>query len=225
MKQNPLVSIIIPTLNESLNISNLLEELQVLSQVEIIISDGGSTDNTLEICARFPVQVCTGSTGRGAQLNRGVQVAGADILLFLHADCYIPVELIQQLIEAVAQGELWGCAQIAFDNSAYFFRWLAFVSNLRARLLSSCYGDQAIFCQKDFFYKNGQFPEIIFLEDLAFSHAVRRQQRAFVVPVKVISSSRRFRAGGPWRTAIKMQIVKLLYFLGVRPERLYMMYQ
>lgn len=225
MEKKPLVSIIIPTLNEAPIIGGLLEELKNLSQVEIIVSDGGSTDDTLEICALFPVQLCTGASGRGAQLNRGAQAAGADILLFLHADCHIPAELIQQLIDAVSHGKLWGCAQISFDDSACFFKWTAFISNLRARLLSSCYGDQAIFCQKEFFYKTGQFSEIIFLEDLVFSRWARRQQKAFVVPVKVISSSRRFHAGGPWRTAMKMQIVKFLYFMGVEPARLSRIYR
>ena len=225
MEDNPRVSIIIPTLNEALIIGSLLTELESLAQVEIIISDGGSTDDTLGICSRYPVKVCTGCAGRGAQLNRGAQAAVADILLFLHADCHIPAALIQQIINAVAEGAMWGCAQIAFDDWGCFFNWLAWVSNLRARWLSSCYGDQAIFCQREFFNNNGRFPEIIFLEDLAFSHLARRQQQALVVPVKVISSSRRFRAGGPWRTVVKMQIIKLLYFLGVSPERLYLMYR
>jgi len=225
MEQNPLVSIIIPTLNEAQNIEGLIQELQVLSGVEIIVSDGGSTDDTLKICSRFSVHVCTGPAGRGAQLNRGAQAARADILLFLHADSHIPEELIEQVIEAVGQGRLWGCARIAFDNSAWFYRWLAFVSNLRAGWFSNCYGDQAIFCQKDFFVEKGKFPETIFLEDLAFSHKARRQQRAFLAAATVISSSRRFQAGGTWRTVFKMQIIKLLYFLGVKPEQLYRMYR
>ena len=225
MEQKPLVSIIIPTLNEADNIEELLQELQLLSGVETIVSDGGSTDDTIKICSRFSVHVCTGPAGRGAQLNRGTETARADILVFLHADSRISAELIEQVIKAVGRGLLWGCARTAFDNPAWFYRWLAFVSNLRAGWFSSCYGDQAIFCQKDFFVKNGRFPETIFLEDLAFSHIARQRQRAFLAAATVISSSRRFQAGGPWRTVLKMQIIKLLYFLGVKPERLYRMYR
>jgi len=225
LEENPLVSIIIPTLNEAEHIEGLLQELQVLSGVEIIVSDGGSTDDTLKICSRFSVNVCAGPAGRGAQLNRGSEAARADILLFLHADSNISAELIEQVIEAVGRGRLWGCARIAFDDPARFFMWLAFVSNLRACCFSSCYGDQAIFCHKDFFVKNGRFPETIFLEDLAFSHKARCRQRAFLAAATVISSSRRFQAGGPWRTVLKMQVIKLLYLMGVKPERLYRMYR
>ncbi|MDD3364984.1 MAG: glycosyltransferase [Syntrophomonas sp.] len=174
MEQKPLVSIIIPTLNEARKIEGLLQELQFLFGIEIIISDGGSTDDTLKICANYPVKVYTGTAGRGIQLNIGAQAARADILLFLHADCHISTEIIQQLSDAVGQGRMWGCAQINFDDPAFFFKCLAFISNWRARVLSSCYGDQAIFCQKDFFYRNGKFPEMVFLEDLAFSHIARR---------------------------------------------------
>ena len=225
MEQKPLVSIIIPTLNEARKIGDLLQELQFLSGIEIIVSDGASTDDTLKICRTYPVKVCAGTAGRGLQLNIGAQAARADIMLFLHADCHLSTELIQQLIDAVDQGQMWGCAQITFDDLAFFFKCLAFISNWRARVFSSCYGDQAIFCQKDFFYKNGKFPELVFLEDLAFSHIARRQQRAFVLPGKVISSSRRFHDGGKWKTFFKMQCIKLLYFLGVGPDRLYTIYR
>jgi len=225
INQNPAVSIIIPTLNEADKIGALLEELQAFSQVEIIVSDGGSTDRTLEICSAYPVIVYTGSAGRGKQLNRGVQAARSDILLFLHADTYMPTELIPQIIEAVKLGKMWGCARLAFDDSAAFFKWLALVSDLRARFLSSCYGDQAIFCQRDFFYKYGMFPETNFLEDIAFSHKARQGQKAFVLAGKVVTSSRRFRYGSRWRTLGKIQFIKLLYFLGFSPERLHTMYR
>ncbi len=225
INQNPVVSIIIPTLNEADRIGALLEELQDLLAVEIIISDGGSTDHTLETCAAYPVIVCTGSAGRGKQLNRGAQAAKSDILLFLHADTHMPPELVPQMIEAVRLGKMWGCARLAFDDSAFFFRWLAFISNCRARLSSSCYGDQAMFCQRDFFSSNGMFPETDFLEDIAFSHKVRQSQRAFVLAGKVVTSSRRFRYGSRWRMLGKIQLIKLLFFLGVSPERLYTLYR
>lgn len=224
IKQSPAVSIIIPTLNEAEQIASLLEALQTFSLVEIIVSDGGSTDHTLEICAAYPVVVCSGSAGRGKQLNRGAQAARSDILIFLHADTHIPTELIPQIIEAVRLGEMWGCARLDFDDSALFFRWLAFISNCRARFLSSCYGDQTIFCQRDYFYRNGMFPETDFLEDIAFSRQARKVQKACILTGKVITSSRRFRDGGRWRTLGKIQFIKFLYFLGVSPERLHTMY-
>jgi glycosyltransferase involved in cell wall biosynthesis len=118
--QNPAVSIIIPTLNEADRIGAFLQELQTFSLVEIIVSDGGSTDRTLEICSAYPVTVCTGSAGRGKQLNRGVQAARSKILLFLHADTHMPRELIPQIIEAVRIGRMWGCAHLAFDDSSVF---------------------------------------------------------------------------------------------------------
>ncbi len=223
--QQPRLSIIIPTLNEAQIIQALLENLLLLPGVEIVVSDGGSTDGTVKICAGLRITLIDGPAGRGRQLNRGAEAAQGKILLFLHADSQLEPQVVEQIIAAVDNGHLWGCAQLAFDDPSVFFRRLAYFSNLRSRWLSVCYGDQAIFCQKDFFIKKGRFPEIIFLEDMAFSHLLRRQQKAWVVPGKVISSARRFQAGGPHKTLFKMQLIKILYLLGVSPQRLYAIYR
>ncbi len=224
INSDPAVSVIIPALNEADHIGILLEELQAYAEIEIIVCDGGSTDRTRQICSAYPVQICSGAAGRGKQMNMGVQAAASDILLFLHADTRITAGLIPQVINAVRQGNMWGCARLSFDDPAYFFRWLAFMSNWRARYLSSCYGDQAIFCQKEFFYETAMFPETKFLEDIAFSHKARKRQKALVLSAQVVTSSRRFRQGGRWRMLFKMQFIKLLYFMGVSPERLSKMY-
>ena len=219
------ISVIVPVLNEEECLPELLNSLQRFSGIEIIISDGGSSDHSLEICSRHPVKTVTGSAGRGMQLNRGAQLATAPILLFLHADSQLEPIVVEQVLEAIKEGYHWGCATMDFDERTPFYRVLAFFSNLRARCWKSCYGDQAIWCRKDVFFNNGGFPDIPLMEDLALSHHLRSKYRCRVVSGRVTSSVRRFIAGGLWATLIKMQVLKMLYFLGTSPERLADYYQ
>ncbi len=219
------ISVIVPVLNEEECLPELLNSLQRFSGIEIIISDGGSSDRSLEICSRYPVKTVTGSLGRGMQLNRGAQLATAPIFLFLHADCQLEPIVVEQVLEAIKEGYHWGCATMDFDERTPFYRVLAFFSNLRARCWKSCYGDQAIWCRKDVFFNNGGFPDIPLMEDLALSHHLRSKYPSQVVSGRVTSSARRFRAGGLWATLIKMQVLKMLYLLGANPERLADYYQ
>jgi rSAM/selenodomain-associated transferase 2 len=220
-ENQPLISIIIPTLNEEKNIARLLVSLQLLAGVELIVCDGGSSDATLKICRGFPVRVLSSQMGRGIQLNAGAQSAQGEIFLFLHTDSRIENRALDDVRNAVTQGDCWGCCTLGFSERTLLFFCIAFLSNLRAKVFSSCYGDQGIYCQRDLFRKNGGFPETIFLEDIMFSHRLRSQQRARVVKGMIITSTRRFRKAGVWRTIGKMQLIKILYAIGIKPERLW----
>ncbi len=220
-----LVSIIIPTLNEENNISSLLDSLVALAGVEIIVCDGGSSDATVEICRHFPVRVLSSQVGRGIQLNAGAECAGGEIFLFLHADSRIESRVLDEIRYAVAQGHPWGCCSLRFSERTLLFHTIASLSNFRARIFSSCYGDQGIYCQRELFWENGGFPETIFLEDMGFSHQLRRRQRARIVKGMVVTSTRRFREAGIWKTIAKNQMIKILYAIGIKPERLWKWYK
>lgn len=216
----PSLSILVPTLNEEKNIGSLLDHLTKLPQQEIIICDGGSCDATLEICAKYPVQIVQSRSGRGRQLNSGAKLATGEILFFLHADSVVQERSLEDIKQAIEQGQHWGCCTLAFAKETFFYKVIAFMSNLRSRWTSSCYGDQGIYCCRDTFNSSGGFPDWTFLEDLEFSRKMRRYSRACVVPGQVITSVRRFEANGPWRTVGKMQMIKLLFLLGREPEQL-----
>ena len=220
-----LISIVIPTLDEEDHIAILLESLVALEGAEIIVCDGGSTDATLEICRSFPVRVLCCSQGRGVQLNTGARCARGQILFFLHADSRIESRVLDDIRTAVAQGNSWGCCTLEFSERTWAFRAMAWLSNLRSRAFSVCYGDQGIYCRRDLFWSQGGFPEIAFLEDMEFSHLLRRKQRTRVVDGRIMTSTRRFRAAGIGKTISKMQMAKLCYALGMKPEKLCRWYQ
>ena len=219
------ISVLIPTYNEEKNIGRLLETLVHQPETEIMICDGGSRDRTEEICAAYPVKFIRSPKGRGRQLNAGAKLATGEILFFLHADSQVDPNVFDQIRQAVMDGHWWGCCTLHFDDRSLFFRAVAFGSRLRARVFSLCFGDQGIFCHRRFFWEEGGFPAIPLMEDLALSHKLRRKMRARVLPAPIITSARRFKEGGCLRTLLLMQKLKLLYYLGVSPERLADMYQ
>ncbi|HBW38329.1 TIGR04283 family arsenosugar biosynthesis glycosyltransferase [Desulfosporosinus sp. BICA1-9] len=208
------ISVIIPTLNEVETIGRLIKSLQGIPALEIIVSDGGSTDGTIQLISQYGGVAVQSKPGRGVQLNAGVQAAAGSILLFLHADSRLAVSAIAQIRQAISRGTQWGCCQLKFDEEARFFKILAKTSNWRARYLSMCYGDQGIYCTRTFFDSIGGFQDWTFLEDLEFSKRARSRVKACVLKDQIITSTRRFRQHGLWYTFWKMQGVKALFALG-----------
>ncbi len=208
------ISVIIPTLNEAETIGRLIKSLKGIPELEIIISDGGSRDGTAEQIRQSGVVAVQSKPGRGVQLNAGVQAASGDILFFLHADSRLQESAVAQIRQSVSKGTQWGCCRLRFDEDTFFFRILAQASDWRARYLSMCYGDQGIYCTRTFFDSVGGFPDWSFLEDLEFSRRARRRVKACVLKDWIITSPRRFRTYGLWRTFWKMQGIKVLFALG-----------
>ncbi|MDD2587059.1 MAG: TIGR04283 family arsenosugar biosynthesis glycosyltransferase [Syntrophomonadaceae bacterium] len=224
-KTLPRISVVVPVLNEAKIIDKLLGKISNLPGTEVIICDGGSTDDTVKVCRRYTDNIVHSRPGRGFQLNRGAEQASGDILFFLHADSLIDTKVFDDIRQAIEHGYYWGCCTIDFDEDSLFFRLLAWFSTWRAKLVSSCYGDQGIYCLKDIFNTMQGFPETPFLEDIAFSRKIRRHYRAHVIPGRLTTSARRFREGGIFKTIVKMQFIKILYKLGMSPQYLIQFYK
>lgn len=224
-KKKPKISVIIPTCNEEKVLSRLLTILTRDPSLEIIVCDGGSQDATQQICQGFSVRLIEASLGRGTQQNAGVKLATGNIFFFIHADSVLEEEVFSEVYRAVEQGKHWGCCTIRFDINKVFFRSLAWGSTMRVKIFSICFGDQGIFCTKELFEAIGGFPPYPLMEDFVLSKRLRDVQRAYVLSGKITTSSRRFSKNGPWRTLLKMQIIKFLFNMGVAPDRLAIIYR
>ncbi len=229
------ISVIIPTLNEEANLERLLNSIfgrikgSLLNcseaEMEIIICDGGSTDGTAQLCRRYPVRYLEVEQGRGKQLNAGAKIATGKILLFLHADSQLELSCFADLQQVFSRGLKWGCCSLFFEEETLFYQVLGFCSRLRARYLSSCYGDQGLFCERELFFEVGGYPELPLMEDLVLSQRLAKQFRAAVLPARIVTSTRRFREQGPLRLLLKMQYLKLLFRAGVPAQRLEVLYR
>lgn len=223
----PRVSAVIITLNEGPVIRACLERLrqatgseQAAGTVEVIVSDGGSRDQTA-IIAREYARVVTRPGGRAAGLNAGAAVARGDILLFLHADTVLPANALAIVRQALRDpGVAGGRFRVALDNPGWPFRVIAGAINLRDRLLGGFTGDQAVFVRAGIFRDMGGYAPLPLMEDLDFAARLARRGRVVRLPQAVVTSARRWERGGVLRTIVRMWTLRLLYRCGVHPQRL-----
>jgi rSAM/selenodomain-associated transferase 2 len=212
------LAIVVPTLNEAAGIRAALEALAPLRRRghEVIVVDGGSTDATAELARPLCDQLVSSERGRATQMNAGARAAHARALLFLHADTRLPPEA-DALIRKALQSHVWGRFDVEIDGRHPLLKIVACAMNLRSRLTGIATGDHAIFVRSDAFRG---FPEIALMEDIAFSRLMKRAGRPACVRERATTSGRRWEAHGVLRTIILMWRLRLLYALGVTPQRL-----
>ncbi|MDH3254769.1 MAG: glycosyltransferase, partial [Acidobacteriota bacterium] len=161
------IAVVIPTLNEENRLRRILPPLAD-SADQIVVSDGGSVDDTVAVAHRNRAQVVVGPKGRGLQLNNGATVCDADAYIFLHADTELPAGSLPAIREALDNGFVGGGFFVTFDSSKPVFRFGSWMINLRTRLTRAPLGDQAQFASRRAFESIGGFMEWPILEDLDF---------------------------------------------------------
>lgn len=218
------VSIVIPVLNEAETISSTLAPLSAIRAAghELIIVDGGSTDDTLKNTGSLADLALSSERGRARQMNTGAAQAVSDVLLFLHADTRLPADGISALLEGLTKsGKVWGRFDVRLSGRHRLLRVVATMMNWRSRITGIATGDQAMFVRREAFLALGGFPDIPLMEDIALSSAL---QSGFGSPLclkqRVVTSSRRWEEKGILRTILLMWKLRLAYFMGVSPERL-----
>jgi len=223
------ISIIIPTLNEESEVEHW-RELRGHSDdggvCEIIIVDGGSSDQTVALARAQGFRVESRPPGRGAQFNHGARLARGKVLLFLHADTRMPpgfAGLIRQCLNET--DALAGAFSLAIDQAGLRLKLVAHCANLRSRLFQLPYGDQAIFIRRDDFRRLGGFPEIPVMEDFIFIRQAGKKGRVATLPQAVITSARRWQRLGVLRTTLINQLVILGFYAGVPLHRLASLYR
>jgi len=217
----PVISIIIPTLNEAKNLAATLVSTESRADVEIMVVDGGSSDGTIEVAKSFGVRVLTTSAGRARQANAGGLAAGGEILVFLHGDTRLPRGFSRYVLDILRKpGVVAGAFTLGIDGCEFGFRIIEMLANLRSSLFQMPYGDQGIFLRTEVFRALGGFPDMVLMEDFVLVQRLRKRGKVTMAPVAVKTSARRWRELGILKTTLINQAVLLAYFLGSNPERL-----
>lgn len=224
---SPLVSVIIPVLDEASTITAVLDSFAELPGCwEVIVADGGSTDATASLATGHPLpsRVITELRGRARQMNAGAAAATGDVLVFLHADTRLPRDAYRSIMNAVADPLVaGGNFKIRFDGEDWFSAVLGAWYALQRRL-GVYYGDSVIWIRRAVFTELSGFMAIPIMEDYDFVRRLQKAGRTRCLPGPVITSARRWKQAGLVRTIASWVLIRWLYLAGLSPERLARLY-
>lgn len=216
----PLVTTVVPVLDDTEAVVRLLAQLPVAPEVEIVVVDGAN-DAGLErlVAARPHARLHRTTAGRARQMNTGAGAASGEWLLFLHADSTLPPDWLQAFASMSAE-IIGGWFRFALDDPAWQARVIERLVAWRVRRLRLPYGDQGLFVRRRVFRAMGGFRDMPLLEDVEFARRLIRAGRVVELPMALGTSARRWRRDGWLRRSARNAAIVVLYFAGVPPERL-----
>ena len=215
----PLISVVIPALNEAEGIEKTLQSVRRQAPPhEIIVSDGGSLDETAAIARRY-AQVIRAPRGRSRQMNAGAAQARGDLLLFLHADTLLPPDGLAAIRTVLADPACpGGVFRLAFDQATPLLRFYAWCSHVQLPAL--CFGDRGCFVRRSVFEESGGYPDVPIFEDLELVRKIHARGGFVFLKTCVVSSARRFQKRGPLLQQLRNTLLWARYMGGEDPHAL-----
>ena len=223
-RDDPLVTIVIPVLDDTPALTSLLPTLPVAPSVEVVVVNGGSGEEPGwdALRERHPaVEFIRSARGRGVQMNAGAKDARGRWLLFLHADTRLGagwLDVLRRLDDdpSIAGGSF----RFALDSTARWARWIERGVRLRVRLFDLPYGDQALFARREVFRELGGYTDLPLMEDVDFIRRLGRRGRLEHADVLALTSARRWERDGWVRRTVENTALILLFLAGWSPARL-----
>lgn len=223
----PLLSVVIPTLDESATVGALLTDLAAVTvPYEVIVADGGSSDETLRLAEEAGARTVAAKRGRGIQLRMGADVARAPLLCFLHADVRLGAGAAARLSRLALERPDHACAfRLRIEAGDGRFRLIERGANLRTRVFGLPYGDQGLVVRREQYVEAGGYPALPLMEDVALARALRRVARVRLLDEALSVSPRRWHRDGVVRRTLRNWYLLGRYLAGASPEQLVQEYR
>ena len=195
------ISVVIPTLNESEQIADTIASVPTDENVEVIVADGDSEDDTAARATAAGARVIEAPRGRGPQMNAGAQEATGDVLLFLHADTRLPFDALASIRRVLSRRTrvVGGAFRFRTDGRGFFYAFSRIGVNLRSFFFGLPFGDQAIFVRRADFEALSGYRDLKACEDLDLVRRLKRRGRVVLLRPFATSSSRKWEQHGRWR--------------------------
>ncbi|WP_034256986.1 TIGR04283 family arsenosugar biosynthesis glycosyltransferase [Adhaeribacter aquaticus] len=211
------ISIIIPTYNEEEHVGALVHHLWQFSQnqvAEIIVTDGGSQDNTLAAAEKAGARaVLSPRKGRAAQMNYGTTLATGNIYYFVHADSWPPATYVQDILEAIAAGYQLGCYRFKFRSDKLMLRLNSYCTRFDRIMCRG--GDQSLFVLKTVFEELGSYKDnYVIMEEYDFIIRARKKYSFKIIPKDVLVSARKYDNNSYLRVNLANLTVFLMFYAG-----------
>jgi len=198
--------------------------LDIPDVFQIVVVDASNRSESIKQieklanCERISI-VRSERRGRAMQMNLGANYCSGDKLLFLHSDTILPIDAAQ-LIDEKLKNSKWGRFDLRLNQAGLMFRIIELMINIRSRVTTIATGDQAIFIEREFFIQQGGFANIALMEDIELSRRLGKKWSPALISTPVATSARRWKTHGILKTILLMWKLRLLYRLGVSPEKL-----
>jgi rSAM/selenodomain-associated transferase 2 len=223
------ISIIIPAFNEAENIGRLIQYLQQFGGhvvKEIIVSDGGSLDQTIQQAKAVGANaVISPQKGRAAQMNYGASLATGDIFYFIHADVFPPESFVEDILSAVNDGYDFGRYRMRFNTKKWYLRINEWFTRFDWFM---CYGgDQTLFISRSLFERSGGFrSEMRIMEEFEFTQRLREKKAKYKIIQKgALISDRKYDTNSWWRVQRTNYTIVKMYKKGATQEEMMKKYR
>ncbi|MBO9479434.1 TIGR04283 family arsenosugar biosynthesis glycosyltransferase [Shimia sp. R11_0] len=217
------LSVIIATLNAEAELpaclSALYEAVPAGLLRELIVVDGGSSDQTCLIADEAGATILRAAPSRGGQLKMGAEAAKGDWFLFLHADTILEDGWTEVIQKSLLRPDTAAYFALAFRNSGFAGNCVAKWANFRSVAFGLPYGDQGLLISRSLYNEVGGYQDIPLMEDVAISLKLGRK-RLSGIPCHANTSAEKYQSQGWLRRGRRNLWMLTRYLLGVTPERL-----